>query len=212
MMLPQLLVFILVGKWYTEAALSDNSFPEFEIKELFRNVYFNFYWTKEQFALAKKVSSGNSHCQWTELALTDVKPNDLPVEDKGKNCIFAPVNKDTRGDYKFHSERIIDEFIEQKGYDRGDYDFYTYFSPCSICKEGYPRNMWKPKPTPPLPPTDFPPLPPLKFDEYAGRYYSEPSSVQPVPSNFKKIWSDKLYHKSNKGWESKGLEALRLGS
>ena len=201
-MLPQLLVFILVGKMYTEAALSQSSFQEFEIGELFKKVDFKFSWTKKQFAIAKKVSSGDSHCQWAGLALTEVTPDNLPVEDKNKNCIFAPVDEANRRRYKYHSERIIDDFIAEKGYNRGDYDFYTYLAPCDTCGEGTPAKYVKPPASP---------LPPVKFADYAGCYYSEDGSAKTVPSTFNKISSNKL-HLQLQGQNYEGLEALRLGS
>ena len=116
--------------------ITPESIEQFNIGELFA-----FYDTsdvctsKEQFAVAKKVESND--CQWQigkDLQPATITSEGLPIEDINGNCYFSCVFG--RDKVKFHTEKVINRKLKEKGIRRSDFDLFTFIAPCLACLIG----------------------------------------------------------------------------
>ena len=119
--------------------MTSATIDQFQIRQLYEIYKFLInHRLQRQFAVAKKVRSG--YCEWrinADFSRQGVNAEELPIEDVNSNCIFACVVEKWKGNFDKHTERLIDDYINLKGYDRRNYDLYTYLFPCQTCQEGF---------------------------------------------------------------------------
>eukprot|EP00794_Sanderia_malayensis_P007847 gene7847-8696_t len=162
MMLFSLFFIIALSsiKIKVQAAFDSGEIGKFNIGELF--AFYNFgkdaCARANQFAVAKKDGSGE--CQWKigdNFVKNDAKDkNDLPIEDYNQDCVFSCVPKP--GSKMWHTEKIINRFLNNKGANRANYNLYTYLIPCTSCDSGSEVPGGK--------------VESADLDEYKGVYYS----------------------------------------
>ncbi len=103
-------------------------------------------------------------------------------------------SKDKKDEALFHTERVIDEFLDDNKRNRKLYNMYSYLAPCNSCKFGFtpsdPNELRKEK---------------VRFqEEYKGTYHTHDES--PGYETFAKQVKYDLLLKSSKG---EGLTAIK---
>eukprot|EP00794_Sanderia_malayensis_P004160 gene4160-4714_t len=175
------------------AKFGADEIEKFNIGQLF--AFYNMAVCKKpsQFAVAKKDGSGE--CQWKISADFLVTPaptkDDLPIEDKNGNCVFACLG--TSSSKALHTEKVINRFLKGKaGEKRSEYNLYTYLAPCKYCDgtEPVPDNTGET----------------AELDEFKGVYYTE----KPNDINFADVSKgSQVINEILQTTTSKGLNAIK---
>ena len=190
-----LLVILFLGA-PIQADMTGDTISQFNVGQIFAFYEFKGKDTQEfclayQFAVAKKKGSGN--CQWkikNDFSRTVIdKKYDLPIEDANKNCFFSCVPAASSKSKTWHSEKIINRYLENKGIERSDFDLYTQLAPCQNCMDGSKVEGVIEK---------------ADLDKYNKVYYNFDNGETKITAT--RITNDKLLDKGPKNY---GLKALQ---